>query len=145
MIFVWRDKKWRRRVFIWWWLLYVYLCGAVRKESFGEKNKQVIVHTFASLNQSNFLKQTNLTEKVDLRLKLHCGNSNLLPCEPTCSCYSVTCLLGSTRSSAVFLVIYLNFWVKPLLVQCSCPSDMFELLDQAPPIPVQLSKSQQTA
>ena len=111
----------------------------------GKKNKQVIVHTFASLNQSNFLKQTNLTEKVDLRLKLHRGNSNLLPCEPTCSCYSVTCLLGSTRSSAVFLVIYLNFWVKPLLVQCSCPSDMFELLDQAPPIPVQLSKSQQTA
>ena len=119
--------------------------SVVRKESLGEKNKQVIVHTFASLNQSNFLKQTNLTEKVDLRLKLHCGNSNLLPCEPTCSCYSVTCLLGSTRSSAVFLVIYLNFWVKPLLVQCSCPSDMFELLDQAPPIPVQLSKSQPTA
>ena len=107
--------------------LCVSLCiSVVRKESLGEKNKQVIVHTFASLNQSNFLKQTNLTEKVDLRLKLHCGNSNLLPCEPTCSCYSVTCLLGSTRSSAVFLVIYLNFWVKPLLVQCSCPSDMFD-------------------
>ena len=108
------------------------------------KIKHVTVHMFASLNF--FCERNNFNcEKVGLRLKLHCGNSNLLPCEPTCSCYSVTCLLGSTRSSAVFLVIYLNFWVKPLLVQCSCPSDMFELLDQAPPIPVQLSKSQQTA
>ena len=80
------------------------------------------MHTFASLNQSNFLKQTNLTEKVDLRLKLHCGNSNLHPCEPTCSCYSVTCLLGSARSSAVVLVICLNYWIKPLPFQCSCPN-----------------------
>ena len=80
------------------------------------KIKHVTVHTFASLNQSNFVKQTNLTEKVDLRVKLHCGNLNLLPCEPTCSCYSVTCLLGSARSSAVVLVICLNYWIKPLPV-----------------------------
>ena len=111
------------------------------KTNLSRQTENLTVHMFASLNQSNFLKQTNLTEKVDLRLKLHRGNSNLLPCEPTCSCYSVTCLLGSTRSSAVFLVIYLNYWVKPLLVQCSCPSDMFELLDQAPPSLVQLSKT----
>ena len=87
-------------------------------------------------------------EKVDLRLKWHCGNLNLVPCEPILqlpAATSVTYLSSSAQSSAVVLVICLNFWVKPLPVQFSWPSDMFELLDQAPPIPVQLSKSQQTA
>ena len=31
------------------WLLYVYLCGAERKKSFGEKNKQVNVHFYGSI------------------------------------------------------------------------------------------------
>ena len=126
----------------------LYLCVSLWCHAKGifRGKKQTCHRAHVCKFKSFFVRETNLTvKKVGLRLKLHCGNSNLLPCEPTCSCYSVTCLLGSTRSSAVFLVIYLNYWVKPLLVQCSCPSDMFELLDQAPPIPVQLSKSQQTA
>ena len=68
-------------------------------------------------------------EKVDLRLKWHCGNLNLVPCEPMLqpqAATSVICLLSSAQSSAVVLVIYLNFWVKALPVQCSWPSDMFE-------------------
>ena len=83
-------------------------------------------------------------EKVDLRLKWHCGNLNLVPCEPMLqpqAATSVICLLSSAQSSAVVLVICLNYWIKPLPVQCSCPSDMFELLDQAPPSLVQLSKT----
>ena len=40
---------------------------------------------------------------------------------------------SSPQFSAVVLVICLNFWVKPLPVQCTCPSDMFELLELAPP------------
>ena len=79
---------------------------------------------------------------MDLRLQLHCGNLTLLPCEPM---FQPLQLLISdmfahfAQFSAVVLVICLNFWIKPLPVQCSCPSDMFELLDQAPPSPVQLS------
>ena len=87
-------------------------------------------------------------EKVDLRLKWHCGNLNLVPCEPMLQPKAATpviCLLSSAQSSAVVLVICLNYWIKPLPVQCSWPSDMFESLDQAPPVPVQLSISQQTA
>ena len=65
--------------------------------------------------------------KVDLKIELYCGNLNLLHCGP------------------MLQLLISDMFVKPRAVQCSCPSDMFELLDQAPPIPVQLSKSQQAA
>ena len=101
--------------------IFINIFGAVRiKINLPGKNRHVTEHTFASLNWL----ETNLTVKIGRKTETALWKSEL------------NALWTNFATASCYIS---DMFVKPRAVQCSCPSDMFELLDQAPPSPVQLS------